>query len=201
MQGGYSIEDIANATLAAEETKQMRADSLKSAGWMDPWSILSGAAEATGTALKRADILGVGTAVGAGVQGVNTMVGAGADATVRTGKLIVGGALKSTKAVTDAGNNLLVKPVGKVVSTTGRVVTSGVTQTGRVIGSGISNTGKAVGSVVTSTGRALSMIVPGAQPLTPEEKFPSKRDVRRSLSPKRNTASNPIPDLTAMKIR
>jgi len=128
----------------------MRADSFKSAGWADPWAFLAGAAETTGLALKRADVLGVGT-----------VVGVSADITLRTGKLLVGGAKKSTRVVTDASNTLVIKPVGKVVVGTGRAVSTGVTTTGRAIGAGISHTGKAVGSAVSSTGRALSMIVPG----------------------------------------
>ena len=171
--------------------KKLRADSLKSAGWANPWELLSGAVETTGTALKRADVLGVGAVVGAGVQGVNTVVGVGADVTMKTGKMLVGGAM----AVTDAGNKLVVKPVGKVVTTTGKAVTTGVTQTGKVIGSGISTTGRAVGSVVNSTGRALSFIV---NPLGDES---GKRSPKREYSPKRGSEADNLPDLTSMKVR
>lgn len=191
LASGYSLEDIANATLQAEMTKKMRADSLKSAGWANPWELLSGAVETTGTALKRADVLGVGAVVGAGVQGVNTVVGVGADVTMKTGKMLVGGAM----AVTDAGNKLVVRPVGKVVTTTGKVVTTGVTQTGKAIGSGISTTGRAVGSVVNSTGRALSFIV---NPLGEES---GKRSPKREYSPKRGSEGDTLPDMTSMKVQ
>lgn len=115
----------------------MRAESLKSAGWSNPWEMLSGAVETTGSALKKADVLGVGAVVGAGVQGVNTVVGVGADVTVQTGRLLVNGAKSSTRAVTGVatdiaggvvgagravGKNLIVKPVGKLVSSTGRAM-------------------------------------------------------------------------------
>jgi hypothetical protein len=205
LTSGYSLDEIANATLAAEQTKTMRAESLKGAGWADPWAMISGAAETTGLALKRADVLGVGAGVGAvvgaGVHGVNTVVGAGADVTVRTGKMLVGGAIKSTRAVTGVGNNLVVKPVGKVVSSTGRAVTSGVTHTGRAIGAGISSTGRAVGNVVTSTGRALSMIVPGPPSLTAEA---GKRSPKRESYPQPEPSLSrieAIPDVSSIQIR
>lgn len=177
-------------------TKKMRADSLKTAGWAIPWEFLSGAVETTGTALKRADVLGVGAVVGAGVQGVNTVVGVGADVTMKTGKMLVGGVMGGAMAVTDAGNKLVVKPVGKVVTTTGKVVTTGVTQTGKVIGSGISTTGRAVGSVVNHTGRALSFIV---NPLGDGES--GKRSPKREYSPKRGSEPDTLPDLTSMKVQ
>eukprot|EP00429_Kryptoperidinium_foliaceum_P047022 CAMPEP_0176100856 /NCGR_PEP_ID=MMETSP0120_2-20121206/50586_1 /TAXON_ID=160619 /ORGANISM="Kryptoperidinium foliaceum, Strain CCMP 1326" /LENGTH=228 /DNA_ID=CAMNT_0017434905 /DNA_START=88 /DNA_END=774 /DNA_ORIENTATION=- len=116
LASGYSLEDIAMATLGAEETKKMRAESLRAAGWSDPWALLSGAAETTGMALKRADVLGVGA-----------VVGAGAEATVKTGKMLVGGAI-------NGGNTLVVKPVGKVVTGTGKVIGTGITTTGRAMG-------------------------------------------------------------------
>lgn len=201
MASGYSLEDIANATLLAEETKKMRAESLKSAGWSNPWELLNGAVETTGTALRRADILGVGAVVGAGVMGVNAVVGAGADVTVKTGRLLVDGATKSTRAVvdgaktgtravTDAGNKLVVKPVGKVVTSTGKAVTSGVSQTGRAIGTGITTTGRAVGgavgSVMNSTSRALSYVVnPGALSQA-QQRRDAKLTPPREVSPKRS---------------
>eukprot|EP00934_Nitzschia_sp_Nitz4_P006731 Nitzschia sp. Nitz4//scaffold39_size137210//88015//89107//NITZ4_003210-RA/size137210-processed-gene-0.95-mRNA-1//1//CDS//3329550416//6721//frame0 len=178
---GYSLEEIAQATMEVEKTKELRAASLKSDGWSNPWEILSGAVETTGTALKRADVLGVGAVVGAGVQGMNTVVGVGADVTMQTGKLLVSGAKSSTRAVTGAGKNLVVKPV---------VVT------GKAIGSGISASGRAVGNVVTSTGRALTNMV---KPSTPDAKSGTER-----TKPKRTPSSDSmdsINDLTAMKIR
>lgn len=199
MASGYSLEDIANATLMAEEVKKMRAESLRSAGWSNPWDLLNGAVETTGIALRRADILGVGAVVGAGVQGVHAVVGAGADVTVKTGRLLVDGARNSTRAVTDVGNKLVVKPVGKVVSSTGKAVSSGVSQTGRAIGSGISTTsravGGAVGTVVTSTGRALSFVVnPGGTSQSPK----NSGRVSREVSPKRSPGD--VPDLTAINV-
>ena len=131
------MEEIASATLEADRTKKLRAESLKNAGWSNPWDIVSGAVETTGAALKKADVLGVGAVVGAGVQGVNTVVGVGADVTVQTGRLLVNGAKTSTRAVTGVatdiaggvvgagrvvGKNLFVKPVGKLVSSTGRAM-------------------------------------------------------------------------------
>lgn len=191
LASGYTLEDIANATLQAEMVKKLRAESLRSVGWANPWELLSGAVETTGTALKRADVLGVGAVVGAGVQGVNTVVGKGADVTMKTGKMLVGGAM----VVTDVGNKLVVKPVGKVVTTTGKVVTSGVTQTGKAIGTGITSTGRAVGSVMNSTGRALSFIV---NPLGEES---GKRSPKQDTSPKRSSNVNDLPDLTSMKVQ
>jgi len=187
------LEEIANATLQVEMTKKLRAESLRSAGWANPWELLSGAVETTGTALKRADVLGVGAVVGAGVQGVNTVVGVGADVTMKTGKMLVGGAM----AVTDVGNKLVVKPVGKVVTTTGKVVTSGVTHTGKAIGTGITTTGRAVGSVMNSTGRALSFIV---SPLSEDS---NKRSTKRETSPKpkSETTTTDLPDLTSLKVQ
>jgi hypothetical protein len=211
LASGYSLEAIANATLQAEETKEMRAESLRSAGWSNPWDLLTGAVETTGIALRRADILGVGAAVGAGVQGVNAVVGAGADVTVKTGRFIVDGATRSTRAVvdgatrstravTDAGNKLVVKPVGKVVTSTSKAVTSGVSQTGRAIGTGITTTGRAVGgavgSVMNTTGRAISYVVnPGAtnQAQQKQARESGKRSPKSELSPKRSMA-----DLTAI---
>ena len=205
LMSGYSLDDLAAATLAAEQAKSMRAESLKGGGWADPWGMLSGAAETTGLALKRADILGVGAGVGAvvgaGVYGVNTVIGAGADATVRTGKVLVGGAIKSTRAVTGAGNNLVVKPVGKVVSSTGRVVSSGVTHTGRAIGAGLSHTGKAVGNVVSSTGRALSMMVPGTQSMDSGKRSPKREMDPRQQQPPTPLRNSSSPDLFSMTIK
>ena len=189
---GYSIEQIAGATLEVEKTKKERAESLRGFGWSNPWEMLSGAAETTGMALKRADVLGVGAAagavVGAGaaagtaaftstVQGVNAVVGAGADMTIQTGRLLVGSVQASSRAVTDvatgvatgvgnAGKTLVVKPVtkvvtgtGKAVLATGKVIVTGASNTGKVIGTGITSTGRAIGSVVTTTGRAMGSIV------------------------------------------
>ena len=98
-----------------------------------------------------------------------------------------------------AGNNLVVKPVGKVVSSTGRAVTSGVTHTGRAIGAGLSHTGKAMGNVVSSTGRALSMIVPGTQPLDSGKRSPKHEgNIQPPRTPLRNSST---PDLSSMTIK
>jgi hypothetical protein len=195
LASGYSLEEIADATLQAEETKSMRADSLRSAGWLNPWDLVTGAVETTGTALRRVDVLGVGAVVGAGVQGVNAVVGAGADVTVKTGRLLVDGATRSTRAVTEGANKLVVRPVGKVVTSTSKAVTTSVSQTGRAIGTGITSTGRAVGgavgTVMNSTGRALSSIVnPGAASQAQKQTRESgRRSPKRELSPKRSNAN------------
>jgi len=188
LASGYSLQDIANATMEAEDTKKMRAESLRSAGWSNPWELLNGAVETTGTALRRADVLGVGAVVGVGVKG---------------GKMLVDGAMTGTRAVTGVGNNLVVKPVGKVVTTTGKVVTSGMTQTGKVIGTGISSTGRAMGSVMNSTGRALSFIVNSGGTGEAQQKqsdASGQRSPKRELSPKRQNGGN-VPDLTAINVQ
>jgi len=139
-----------------EKTKRERADSLRNTGWSNPFEVLSGAVETTGAALKKNAV----------INSVSTGVKAGADVTVQTGRLLVKGVESSSRAVSGvatgvaegvvgAGKTLVVKPVGKVVSTTGTLVSTGVSTTGKVIGS----TGRAVGTVVSSTGRALANIV------------------------------------------
>jgi hypothetical protein len=181
LTGGYSIDQIANATIEVERIKKLRADSLRSAGFSNPWEMLSGAVETTGMALKRVDVLGVGTAAGvmvgagaalgmaagnAAVQGVNTVVNVGTDVTVSTGRMLVTGVQQSSRGVVGAGKavakpvvgvgkTLVVKPVGIVVTTTGKVVVGG----GKAIGNGITTTGRAMGTVVTSTGRAIANMV------------------------------------------
>ena len=176
------MEQIANATLAVEKTKQERADSLRSAGWSNPWEMLSGAVETTGTALKRVDVLGVGAAAGA-VVGAGAAVGTAAGNVVQgVNTMLVGGVQASSRAVTDvstavakpivgAGKTLVVKPV----TMAGKAVTTGVTTTGRVIGAGISTTGRAIGTAVSSTGRAMASIVnpgPSASATSASEPLP-----------------------------
>lgn len=181
LTGGYSIDQIANATMEVERIKKLRADSLRSAGFSNPWEMLSGVAETTGMALKRVDVLGVGTAagvmVGAGAAFGMAAVNVGTDVTVSTGRMLVTGVQQSSRAVTEvgtamaggvvgagkavakpvvgAGKTLVVKPVGKVVTTTGKVVVGG----GKAIGNGITTTGRAMGTVVTTTGRAIANMV------------------------------------------
>lgn len=170
--------------MEVEKTKQERADSLKKAGWSNPFDLLSGAVETTGAALRRADVLGVGAVVGAGVQGVNTVVGVGADVTVQTGRFLVSGAKSSTRVMIGVSNEIAGgvvgagKAVAKPMVGAGKtLVVKPVVVTGKVIGSGITQTGKAVGSVVTSTGRALSLIV---KPLSSESSTKDLVGTKRS---------------------
>src|SRR6056300_963312 len=83
LTSGYSLDQIANATLEVEKTKKERAESLRSAGWSNPWELLSGAVETTGTALKRADILGVGAATGAVIGAGGQAMGMAVSSTVQ----------------------------------------------------------------------------------------------------------------------
>jgi len=197
LSSGYSLEQIANATLEVEKTKQLRAESLRSAGWSDPWALLSGAVETTGTALKRADVFGVGIVVGAGaavgiaagnaaVQGVNTVGRVTTDVVGNSTRMLVNGVQSSSRAVTNTGKNLVVKPVGKVVSSTGKAVTTGVTTTGKVIGTGITTTARGIGSVVQASGRALTSIVTPASLSPPRSNSPKSEEKPKKV--KRRTS-------------
>jgi hypothetical protein len=185
LSSGYSLEQIANATLEVERTKQMRADSLRSAGWSDPWALLSGAVETTGTALKRADVFGVGMVVGAGaavglaagnaaVQGVNTVGRVTTDVVGNSTRMLVNGVQSSSRAVTNTGKNLVVKPVGKVVTTTGKAVSTGITTTARGIGTMVSASGRAITSIVTPGG--------GLSPPRSISPKPAKSSLKRRTS-------------------
>lgn len=152
-----------NASMEASKVKQMRVDSLKSTGWNASLEFLTGAAETTGAALKQVDVLGVGSAAGV-VVGVTAAVGMAAgqgvaDVTAQTGKMLVNGMTTSSKAVADGvttvgagvvgvSRNLVVKPVGKMMTTAGNLVTVGVTSTGKAMGTAMSSTGKALVSIV-----------------------------------------------------
>lgn len=177
LSAGYSLEEIGNATLDVEKTKKMRADSLRASGWNNPWELLSGAVETTGTALKRADVLGVGAAAGAVVgagasfgaavggaannavrntaraslAGVNTV----ADVTVQTGKFLASGVNQSSRAV-----------MGVTMGVAGGVVEGGRIVTKPVVGAGkavVKPVQKVMTGVVTGTSRALATVV---SPLT-----------------------------------
>jgi hypothetical protein len=133
---GYSLEQIAGATLSVEKTKKERAASLKASGFSNPWELLSGAVDTSGKALKTMDVLGVGAAAGVvgsavvgvsrtGIRGVNTVVGVGADMTMSTRKLLVSTVQESSRAVTGVatgvaggvvgGAKVVTRPVSKVV--------------------------------------------------------------------------------------
>ena len=178
------MEQIANATLEVEKIKKMRAESLKASGWNNPWELLSGAVETTGTALKRVDVLGVGTAAGvvvgagamvggaagravgdigrasvkAGVKGVNTVIGVGSDVTLQTGRMLVTGVGTSSRAVTGVATGV----AGGVVDV-GKFVTKPVVGAGKVVaktsGKVVMKSAGTVGTVVTSTAGAVGTVV------------------------------------------
>ena len=131
MEAGYSLEDIASATMDAEKTKRNRAESLKQSGWNNPWELLSGAVETSGKALKKVGAVGAGVGSGAGravgsfgKASISNVTGA----TKATGRVLVSGVNTSSRAVTSgvskgakfvvtpvvASTKLVARPVGKV---------------------------------------------------------------------------------------
>jgi hypothetical protein len=184
LTSGYSIGEIAKATMEVEKIKKERADSLRSAGYSNPWEMLSGAVETTGAALKRVDVLGVGTAagvvVGAGVvagtvagnavgmgvfktvQGVTAVVGVGADFTAQTGRMLVGGVQASSRKVTDVATGVATGVAGAsmavakpVVGVGNTLVVKPVTKVVTTTGKVITTGGKAITTGVTTTGKAI----------------------------------------------
>jgi hypothetical protein len=150
LEAGYTLEQIVQASMAAEEIKQSRAESLRSAGWSNPMELLNGAAETTGAALKAVDVLGIGSAAGAVVGAGAAMGKAAGKSTISvvngSGKLLVNGVTTSTKAmadgVTTVGNGMIdaTKTVGNgvtnVVRTSATLLTTSVTSTGKAVVAG-----------------------------------------------------------------
>jgi len=170
LSSGYSIEQIAGATLEVERVKKERADSLKSTGWTFTRDLLTGAVETTGVALKRVDVFGVGGVVVGAVGGATRKsIRVGTGITTATGKLLVSGVQGSSRAVTGVATNVAggvvkagtivtapvvggAKKVGKTANKTGKAVTGIVTTT-------VTSTGKAVTGIAKSTGRVLAVAV------------------------------------------
>jgi hypothetical protein len=181
LTAGYSLDEIAASTLEVERCKKMRADSLRSAGWANPWEMLSGVVETTGTALKRVDVLGVGAGVGA-VVGVGAAVGYAAGSavgstiqgagglTVQSGRFLVSGVQSSSRVVGDVASGVAGGVVGAgkavakpVVGVTKNVVVRPVGKGFKVVGTGVVTTGRFTGRVVgtgmATTGRAIGSVV------------------------------------------
>ena len=127
MEAGYSLEDIASATMDAEKTKRNRAESLKQSGWNNPWELLSGAVETSGKALKKVGAVGAGVGSGAGravgsfgKASISNVTGA----TKATGRVLVSGVNTSSRAVTSGvskGAKLVATPVVAVARPVGKV--------------------------------------------------------------------------------
>ena len=165
---GYTIDEIAKATMEMKELRQLRADSLKTQGMMTGaiLALLSGAAETTGSTVKAVTILpnaiaGAGKAM---VNGTTTAItGAGAGMMGLTEKVVMGttnAARMTGSAVTGAATQGI-QGTGKVMVGTADLIVKGTT--GVVTGTGkvLAGTGKVGIDVVKGTGKVGMDVVKG----------------------------------------
>ncbi|CAB9496602.1 expressed unknown protein [Seminavis robusta] len=165
---GYTIDEIAKATMEMKELRQLRAESLKTQGLVTSviMGLLSGAAETTGNTVRAVTIV-PGAMAGAGLAMVNgtskAVVGVGSEVVGLTSRVVNSTAMaakKSGSIVTGVASEGI-KGTANVVVGSGKLLVKGTTGLTTGVVKGTAGVVKGTGKVMAKTGGVGMDVVKG----------------------------------------